>query len=100
MLDSFDLRILAALQRDARLPVETLAEEIGLSAPACYRRVRALRRSGAIEREIALVAPRTMGWAVSMIVLVSLERDHGRIVDGLVRRLKRSEEVIDIWYVT
>ena len=47
------------------------------SAPACYRRVRALRESGLIEREVALVAPSTMGWPITMLVLVTLERDHG-----------------------
>jgi Lrp/AsnC family transcriptional regulator, leucine-responsive regulatory protein len=99
-LDAFDLRILTVLQRDARTPTPKLAREVGLSAPACYRRLRALRKSGAIEREAALVAPRVMGWSVTMIVLVTLERDKGRIVDELVRRLKRAEEVIDIWYVT
>lgn len=100
MLDDFDLRILNALQEDARIPAEALAERVGLSAPACYRRVRALRASGAIEREVALVAPKTMGWSISMIVLVTLERDRGRIVDDLIRSLKRTPEVADVWYVT
>lgn len=99
-LDPFDLKILAAVQRDARVPIPELAEEVGLSAPACYRRLRALRASGAIEREVAIVRPALMGWSVTMIVLVSLERDKGSIVDNLVRKLKRSPEVMDIWYVT
>ena len=72
---------------------------MGLFAPACYRRIRALRESGAIEREVALVAPEVMGWSVTMVVLVALERDRGRIVDDLVRKLRAAEEVIDIWYV-
>ena len=81
MTDKFDLLILAELQQDARLPTTELAHRVGLSAPACYRRVRALRESGLIEREVALVAPSTMGWPITMLVLVTLERDHGRIVD-------------------
>jgi Lrp/AsnC family leucine-responsive transcriptional regulator len=99
-LDVFDLRILAALQRDTRTPMSELAEEVGLSTPACYRRIRALRESGVIEREVGLVAPGVMGWSVTMIVLVTLERDRGRIVDDLVRKLRAAEEVIDVWYVT
>jgi Lrp/AsnC family leucine-responsive transcriptional regulator len=99
-LDSFDLRILTALQRDATTPMSELAEEVGLSAPACYRRIRALRKSKTIEREVALVAPGVMGWSVTMIVLGKLERDKGRIVDKFVRKLRATREVIDIWYVT
>lgn len=98
--DAFDLRLLSALQTDARTPMEALARSVGLSVPACYRRIRALRETGAIEREVAVVSPGVMGWPITMIVLVSLERDNGRIVDALIRKLRASEEVIDLWYVT
>jgi Lrp/AsnC family leucine-responsive transcriptional regulator len=100
MTDKFDLLILAELQQDARLPIPELAHRVGLSAPACYRRVRALREAGLIEREVALVAPATMGWPITMLVLVTLERDHGRIVDEIITSLQREPEVMDLWYVT
>ncbi len=100
MTDKFDLLILAELQQDARLPTPELTYRVGLSAPACYRRVRALRESGLIEREVALVAPATMGWPITMLVLVTLERDHGRIVDEMIGVLKGEPEVMDLWYVT
>ncbi|HEX7854470.1 MAG TPA: Lrp/AsnC family transcriptional regulator [Sphingobium sp.] len=100
MLDAFDLRILALLQEDARISMPDLAARVGLSAPACYRRARALREQGAIAREVALVPPSTMGWPVTMIVLVTLERDRGRIVEEIVTRLQRAPEVMDVWYVT
>ncbi|MGQ4275019.1 Lrp/AsnC family transcriptional regulator [Terrihabitans sp. B22-R8] len=99
-MDRFDRAILRLMQEDAQIPMAKLAERVGLSAPACYRRVRALRESGAIQREIAVVAPKTMGWPISMIVLVTLERDRGHIVDEVVARLRRTPEVIDIWSVT
>ena len=51
-LDEFDLRLLERLQADARTPVPVLAEAVGLSAPACYRRIRRLREIGAIQREV------------------------------------------------
>jgi Lrp/AsnC family leucine-responsive transcriptional regulator len=100
MTDKFDLLILAELQQDARLPIPELAHRVGLSAPACYRRVRVLREAGLIEREVALVAPATMGWPITMLVLVTLERDHGRIVDEIITSLQREPEVMDLWYVT
>lgn len=100
MLSAFDLKILAILQNDARRPVAEIAAEIGLSPPACYRRIRTLRASGTLAREMALVAPSTMGWPISMIVMVTLERDKGWIVDELVATLKAAPEVMDVWYVT
>jgi Lrp/AsnC family leucine-responsive transcriptional regulator len=100
MMDPVDLRILGLLQQDARIAMGDLAEQVGLSSPACYRRVRALRENGTIEREAAVVAPATMGWPIAMIVLVTLERDHGPIIDLLIERLRGAPEVIDVWNVT
>ena len=56
-LDSYDRKILAALQRDGRLSNVQLAEEIGLSPSPCLRRVRMLEEAGVIERYVALVDP-------------------------------------------
>lgn len=100
VLDPFDLRLLELLQADARTPVPELAAEIGLSAPACYRRIRRLRESGAIEREVAQVRPRTLGWGVAMIVLVVLEREGRRTIDDLMRKLTGVPQVLELWHVT
>ena len=42
-LDSFDLRLLAMMQDDARASAAALSEGVGLSVPACYRRIQRLR---------------------------------------------------------
>jgi len=99
-LDDFDLRLLELLQADARRPIAALAEAVGLSAPACYRRIRQLRKSGVIEREVAVVRPRTLGWPLSMIVLVTLEREGARTVDEMMRMLDGVPEVVEAWNVT
>ena len=99
-LDEFDLRLLALLQEDARHSIPALAEQVGLSAPACYRRIRRLRESGAIAREVALVRPRTLGWPLSMIVLVTREREGVRTVDEMMRVLRAVPEVVEAWNVT
>jgi Lrp/AsnC family leucine-responsive transcriptional regulator len=69
-------------------------------APACYRRVRHLREAGVILREVALVAPRTLGWPLSMIVLVTLEREGTRTIDELMGKLEAEHEVIEAWQIT
>jgi Lrp/AsnC family leucine-responsive transcriptional regulator len=99
-LDGFDLKLLELLQADAQRPVPALAEEVGLSAPACYRRIRRLRETGSIAREVAVVRPRTLGWPLSMIVLVTLEREGARTVDEMMRVLQAVPEVVEAWNVT
>jgi Lrp/AsnC family leucine-responsive transcriptional regulator len=99
-LDDFDLKLLELLQADARRPVAALADAVGLSAPACYRRIRQLRASGAIEREVAVVRQRILGWPLSMLVLVTLEREGASTVDEMMRLLAKVPEVVEAWNVT
>lgn len=53
-LDNIDRRILRALQQNARLANNELADQIGLSCSACLRRVKILEESGIIKRYAAL----------------------------------------------
>jgi Lrp/AsnC family transcriptional regulator, leucine-responsive regulatory protein len=99
-LDSFDRKLLALLQVDVQQPVAALAEKVGLSAPACYRRIRRLRETGVIEREIAVVRPKTLGWPLSMIVLVSLERETADTVSEMFEIFRAEPEVMEAWNVT
>lgn len=56
-LDSIDGKILRELQRDASLSLDQLAERVGLSRNACWRRVRAMEDTGVITGRVALVDP-------------------------------------------
>ena len=99
-MDAIDLKILEQLQIDAKVSMGDLAHKVGLSEPACYRRVRLLRKSGVIEREIAVVKPKSMGWPLSMMVMITLERDHSSILNQFLTRINKEPEVLDSWYVT
>jgi Lrp/AsnC family transcriptional regulator, leucine-responsive regulatory protein len=99
-LDSRDLQLLEMLQSDAELPMAKLAEAVGLSAPACYRRVRMMRGAGFIRRTVAVVARKTMGWPLLMIVLVKLETERATVIDQLFQRIKRTPQVLEAHYVT
>jgi Lrp/AsnC family leucine-responsive transcriptional regulator len=99
-LDNFDLHLLELMQHDSRQPVAELAGRVGLSAPACYRRIRRLREIGAIEGEIAIVNPRTLGWNLSVIVTVVLEREDGKTIRDLMARIAQHPQVIDCAHVT
>lgn len=57
-LDSFDRKLLAAVQKTNQLNADALGGTVGLSPSACLRR---LRDSGVIEPEVAMAAPETVG---------------------------------------
>jgi Lrp/AsnC family leucine-responsive transcriptional regulator len=99
-LDAFDRRLLDALQQDSRRTGDQLAQIVGLSPAACLRRAQRLREAGIIEREVALVAPAAVGGRVSVIVLVSLERDRLDAVDSFHRTMAHAEEVQQCYSIT
>jgi len=72
-LDEIDRRILNALQKDASQTNAELAAAVHVSAPTCLRRVKHLRDSGVIEREVALVAPDKVGAHLTAVVEISLD---------------------------
>lgn len=77
--DSIDRNILRLLQEDGRMTNVELAERVGLTAPPCLRRVRALEEAGAIRGYHAELDPATLGFPITVFAMVSLrsqaERD-------------------------
>lgn len=71
-LDRIDLRILRELQKDGRMTNVDLAQRVGISAPPCLRRVRALEESGYIRGYHADVASDKLGFGITVYTLVSL----------------------------
>lgn len=73
VFDSVDRRILAELQADGRMTNVELASRVGLTAPPCLRRVRALEESGAITGYHAQLNADTLGYAITVFAMVSLK---------------------------
>jgi DNA-binding Lrp family transcriptional regulator len=71
-LDRIDRQILDLLQDDGRMTNVDLADRVGLTAPPCLRRVRALEESGAIRGYHAELDPGLIGYPITVFALVSL----------------------------
>lgn len=71
-LDATDRRILRELMADGALTNVALAQRVGLSAPPCLRRVRALEDAGVIQGYTALVDERALGFELTAFALVGL----------------------------
>lgn len=99
-LDSFDLRILELMQENSRRTGAELAEQVGLSAAACLRRVQRLRENGAIEKEVAVVAPKALGKKLKMIVLVTVEQDRPNRDRDITEKFRKLPEVTKCYHVT
>jgi DNA-binding Lrp family transcriptional regulator len=71
--DDIDVRILGLLQDNGRMTNVELAERVGLTAPPCLRRVRALEQQGAITGYHAALDPAALGYNLTVFAMVSLK---------------------------
>ena len=73
-----DLQLLEQLQRDASMSNQELAQAVHTSAPTCLRRIKRLRDTGRIERQIAILNPQklalALGHGLTAIVEIMLDR--------------------------
>jgi Lrp/AsnC family transcriptional regulator len=74
-LDKIDRQILRLLQQDASIPIQQVAEQVGLSVNPCWRRIRRLETEGVISGRVALVDPQRVGLGLTVYVRVKT-RDH------------------------
>ncbi|NBJ11050.1 Lrp/AsnC family transcriptional regulator [Microvirga arsenatis] len=100
MLEKQDEHILARLQQEGRTTNQQLAEDVGMSTSACWRRVRALEETGVIVGYSALVNREKAGFSTSAILHVSLERHDAKFVDEFVSRVTARAEVLECFATT
>lgn len=71
-LDAIDWQILKELQNDGRMTNVELARRVGISAPPCLRRVRALEEAGLIQGYRTLLDEKQLGYDVTAFAMVGL----------------------------
>ena len=93
-LDAIDLKILAELQADARIPNITLAGRVGLSPSPCSRRVKLLEEAGVIEGYRAIVSRKAAGLGLTVFAGIRVERHSLENADAFVEAILAMPEVV------
>jgi len=99
-LDRIDLRILRELQKDGRMTNVELAKHVGISAPPCLRRVRALEESGYIRGYHADVAAEKLGYGITVFTLVSLTNHTESDLNNFAKMCEGWPEVRECYMMT
>lgn len=99
-MDDKDLQILRLVQENARLTAESLSQDVGLSPPAVQKRLKKLRDTGVIEREIAVLSPGRLGREMTIIVEVLLERENRAHLEAFKRKMRAAPCVQQCYYTT
>lgn len=97
-IDKIDAKLLDILQTNNRLTSEELGDSVGLSATGVQRRLKRLRSEGVIECDVSVVSPKSIGRNVTMLVLVSMERERADIIDKFKQAICNTPEVMSGFY--
>lgn len=100
MLDSFDHAILGLLQEQGRISHVQLAEQVGLSASACSRRVQALEEAGIIRGYRAIIDRERLGLPVTVLVNISIQAQSRDQMDAFEAAVGAIPEVIICYLVS
>ncbi|MCR5895695.1 MULTISPECIES: Lrp/AsnC family transcriptional regulator [Burkholderia] len=94
-LDAIDRRILRALQQNSNQTNAELAQQAGLSATPCLRRVHLLEEQGVIDAYVALLNPAAVDLRFTAFVRVTLERQDKTTVERFAREMEQAPEVLE-----
>ncbi len=94
-LDQIDMRILQALQKDATLSQRELADQVGLSQNACWRRLKALNEDGVLLGSTARIAREKLGLSLVVFVMLRTRHHSADWLEAFRRHVLTIPEVVD-----
>lgn len=98
--DRVDRKILDVLQRDGRISITDLAQEVGLSATPCAERVRRLERNGVITGYHARVSPQALGKTLLVFLEIKLSAKSDEVFEKIRRELQGMPDVMECHLVS
>lgn len=99
-LDSFDRKILTAMQADPAMTVGALAERIGLSQTPCWRRLKVLEREGYIARRAVVLDAHKLGFTVDVFAHVRLARHDEETLNAFEEEVRGHPQVVECFSMT
>ena len=99
-MDRIDHNILKELKVNARLTNKQLAKRVSLTPSPCLRRVKNLEKSGIIKGYTTVVDLASLGYTITVMINVRLEKHSQEIVSAFESGIKALDEVVACYLVS
>lgn len=96
-VDEVDREIVQLLQHDASLSAREIAEQVGLTATPCWRRIQNLERSGVITGQVALVDPAAVNLGVTALVQIRTNNHSAEWLSQFQAAIESFPEVVEAY---
>ncbi len=99
-LDHIDRQILRELQKDCSRSTAEIADRVGLSMNACWRRIKQLQRQGIVIKQVTLLDQNALGLGLTAFVQVRTSQHSEEWFERFSESIRRIEEVIEFHRVS
>jgi Lrp/AsnC family transcriptional regulator len=99
-LDHIDRQILRELQKDSSRSTAEIADRVGLSMNACWRRIKQLQRQGIVRKQVTLLDQNALGLGLTAFVQVRTSQHTDEWFSQFAEAIRRIEEVIEFHRVS
>lgn len=96
-MDAQDKNLLRLIQTDASLSVGDLADQIGISKSACWRRIQKLEESGVIRQRVTLLDPAKVGLGLTVFVTIRTNQHNAAWADRFSEVVQSVEGVLEVY---
>ncbi|MGB1448567.1 MAG: Lrp/AsnC family transcriptional regulator [Flavobacteriaceae bacterium] len=97
-IDGIDKILLNELMQDARISINRLAKQVGISGAAVHQRLKKLEKSGLIQGSQVMINPKKLGYTTLAFVGIYLDKAMNN--PSAVAQLKKIDEVLECHYTT
>lgn len=95
-MDDTDRRILRVLQDDSSLPVSEVANRVGLSGSACWKRINRMQEEGVIRRQVAILDPVALGYGLMVFISIETKAHSSEGINEFTDKIKEMPEILEI----
>jgi len=99
-LDTFDYKILIALQGNAELSMADLGEKVGLSHTPCWRRVKRLEEEGYIRGKVTVLNPKKVNLSVSVHAYITIKKHDEESLNAFESSVQPIPEIVECYSTT
>ena len=97
-IDGIDKILLNELMKDARVSINLLSKQVGISGAAVHQRLKKLEKSGLIQGSQIMINPKKLGYTTLAFVGIYLDKAMNN--PSAVAQLKKINEVLECHYTT
>jgi len=99
-LDTKDYEILTLLQRNAKMTVREVAQEISLSTTPTHERIKRLERDGVIKEYTAIVDRKQVNRGIMVLCMIALSVHNKKAAAQFIEQVKQFKQVLEFYNIS